>query len=99
MEDLLNYILIALSGSLSAGALVAVARHCHGLLMIFKSCARCFCIQTHTSSHLDTLPVYFARSETQGSVSERVVLPQQQLAPIVSKAHNPNLPSTAVCEV
>ena len=98
MEDLLNYILIGLSGSLSAATLVAVARHCHGFLMILKSCANCFCIRTH-ASHLDTLPVHFARSETQGVVSERVSLPERQLVPIISKVRNPNLPSTAVREV
>ena len=98
MEEIFNYILLALSGSLSVGALVAVSRHCHGLLVIFRSCANCFCQDTHIPSHLDTLPVYYTRAQRGEAINSGVSVIGQHIAPVLAKATSPNLPSTAVCE-
>ena len=98
MEELLNYILIFVSSTVSVGTLIAISRHCYGLLNILRSCADCFCVSSHAPSHLDSLPLYYARPSQGRIVREEAPAPEPQLVTAVTKATSLDLPSTAVLE-
>ena len=98
MEELLNYILIFVSSTVSVGTLIAISRHCYGFLNVLRSCTDCFCVPSHTPSHLDSLPLYHTRPSQGRVVTQETPAAESQLVTTVTKATDSNLPSTAVLE-